>query len=333
MKNNLIYHGIALIVCSCFLPQHHTQAFGVVLGVTGDSNEGANATNTIYEINVNDGSLTSVGQTFDNGSVVPNTLAFDESNNIYYYGDNDGTNLYSFNRNTNTNTSIADLTSIPGTGSMPSGTRLSGSGDFNNGRFYFVPEIFNAEPNTEDDIHWIEFDTSGTSITDSGIIEVTLPDGLISLGDFGDMAIDPQTGILYGASRAIADNEVNGIWTVDIDSAAPTLTELNTSTNDETPQIAFDASGSLYGNIFDTRQIVEIDKVTGEIIPGTTVDISGGADFFDMATVSIPFEFSPSLGLLLSGLLFIGSSVIANTRKSRRQRSGLTRRRIINNKN
>jgi len=124
-----------------------------VIGATGAYDNGGTP-NTIFEVDVTTGVLTDLGST---GSVVPNSLACNVEENLLYYGDHSGTDLYRFNLDTLANDHVADLVSIFGTGDLVAGQILSGAAtyDSTSKRYYFIPE--EASSGSGAGISWLEF--------------------------------------------------------------------------------------------------------------------------------------------------------------------------------
>ena len=232
-------------------------------GVTGSYGHGSLDPNSIYHI-ASTGVTTKIADT----AVQPNSLAFNTDANVYYYGDHTGTNLYGYNANTNANVLIADLQNH----GMPDGFNLSGGADFYNGIYYYSPErpeiTAAAVPQQATDIFAVNFSADGLSIVSHDNLNVTLPTGWSSLGDFGDIAVDTSTGVLYGSSWAVNGSINDGayFWTVDLDDPTKQVVVLGqTSTsNDNVYQIAYDAiEGAIYANEWNTEDYLVIDTTDG----------------------------------------------------------------------
>jgi MYXO-CTERM domain-containing protein len=259
----------------------------LITAVTGNAQNGGQP-NTIFKINTSTGQVTAMGTT----PVTPNSFAFDPDNDLYYFGNHANDDLYYFDPTTGTSTKMADAVADFG---APNGSRFSGPGDFYNGRYYFIPESSSGQPfNAMDDVYWVELSADGRSWVSSGIITVTMPGTLTGFGDFGDIAIDPTTGVLYGQTVARNSSQVGGLFSIDIGSATPSLTLIDTSPGATTNaiQLAFNEDGELFGDRYDNiAEILPIDKVTG-IINAPIALVGTTADFFDLGSVT---STAPSL--------------------------------------
>lgn len=269
-----------------------------VIGVTGAYDNGGSP-NTVFEVDVTTGVLTDLGST---ESVVPNSLACNVEDNLLYYGDHSGTDLYRFNLDTLTNDHVADLVSIFGTGDLVAGQILSGGAtyDSTSKRYYFIPE--EASSGAGASISWLEFNAAGTSVVDSGTLT---PDfsgtSENSLGNFGDIAVSGNT--LYGSSDTAGGslgNSLNSFWSMDLTSLV--VQTFGPEYTGPAAQIAFDGNGELWANFFNSaNSIFKVNTSTGAL----TDPQSMGANFYDMASTQAIPEPS-SLALALLGLVSVG---------------------------
>jgi len=253
-----------------------TDVSNIVAAVTGSSGNGGNP-NTLFFVDATSGQTTSITTT----PVVPNHLAYDWNRQLFYFVDHSGQALYAYDLNSGVTTLIdSDITSIPGTGDMPAGFTGHDAGTFWNNRYYIIPHN-GSTGQTGNDLHWIEFDSTGLVIADSGLLAMTLPAGITHMGDFGDIVID-LNGILYGSSSSTAANQLAGLFTADMNLAVPAVTVLNAAYTGA--QLALTGNDGLYGNDWQTGEVVNLDKTNGNILSTATIDFGG--DFFDMAPVS-----------------------------------------------
>lgn len=144
----------------------------------------------------------------------------------------------------------------------------------------------------------------------------------------GDLAVDPTTGLLWGASAfgstAGGVPQEWGLYTIDpADGSRTFVGSPWLAINDRRTQvpgfnpynmsIAFDASGELYGAFENTDYVVHLDKTDGTLISGSTLTLPAGA-----AKIGIGLGFDFDSGLLVanyettadtySGLLTIDSA-------------------------
>jgi hypothetical protein len=267
-----------------------------IFGVTGVRSYGSLDANSIYHI-TSVGAATKIAET----AVVPNSLAYNTGAEVYYYGDHYGTNLYGYDVSSASNVLIADLTNH----GMPANYALSGGADFYNGTYYYSPEIPeitpSAIPQQATDIYAVNFSADGLSVESHSQLNVELPDGWVSFGDFGDIAVDSSTGILYGSSTSVNGNFGDGayFWSVDLNETDKKVNVIsqNTSPNARAYQIAYNAiENALYANQFESGEFVVISKDDGSIT--STAPISG--DFYDLASTVVSTNVpEPSSALLL----------------------------------
>ncbi len=273
-------------------------AFSNTFGVTGEHGYGTLDANSIYHI-------TSAGATqkIANAAVVPNSLAYNTAADVYYYGDHYGTNLYAYDTSSASNVLIADLTNH----GMPDGFALSGGADFYNGTYYYSPEkpenTPGAIPQQATDIYAVNFSADGLNIVSHSELNVQLPAGWVSFGDFGDIAVDSSTGILYGSSTSVNGNFGDGayFWSIDLNEANKQVTVIdqNNTANARAYQIAYNAiENAIFANQFESNEYVVIDKQTGT--PGATVAVAG--DFYDLASTVLPDKIPEPSSTLLLGL-------------------------------
>lgn len=275
------------LLFSLAIPSASTRA-DVVFGVTGSLGNGSANTNSIYRVDSNTAVETLIGAT----SVTGNAFAYNPSAGVYYYGSHSGTNLYSFNTSTGANTLLGNLTSY----GQPAGTTLSGGADFYGGRYYYTPEV------SDSNLYYVDFSADGTAIANGGHLAVTLPTGITGLGDFGDIAIDPGSGVLYGSSSQIpgAPDTSARFWRIDLNDPTYSLEILNTAP--AVYQLAFDDSRRLMGNAWGTGNLYHLDTSDGSILSTTPTNFGG--DFYDLATSGAAHAPEPSsTGLVMLGLL------------------------------
>ena len=222
---------------------------------------------------------------------------------VYYYGDHYGTNLYAYDTSSASNVLIADLTNH----GMPDGFALSGGADFYNGTYYYSPEkpenTPGAIPQQATDIYAVNFSADGLNIVSHSELNVQLPAGWVSFGDFGDIAVDSSTGILYGSSTSVNGNFGDGayFWSIDLNEANKQVTVIdqNNTANARAYQIAYNAiENAIFANQFESNEYVVIDKQTGT--PGATVAVAG--DFYDLASTVLPDKIPEPSSTLLLGL-------------------------------
>ena len=186
-------------------------------GVTGSTGFGSAQANSFYRFDTTSGGATYLGTAALEG----NAFAFNATDNLYYYGDHNGSELYSYDVTTGTNTLMGNLDNF----GKPAGTTLSGGADFWDGRYYYTPEI------SDGNLYWVSFSQDGTAISNGGSIALNLPSGITSLGDFGDIAIDPISGQLFGSSSNMAgapDTDAR-FWTMYINDPAGQIKILGTT--------------------------------------------------------------------------------------------------------
>ncbi|MBT8036746.1 MAG: hypothetical protein KJO21_04290 [Verrucomicrobiae bacterium] len=279
--------GFNLVFLLVWLQVLAVQA-NTVVAVTGNSGNGNLDPFSFYEIDTVSGESTLKG---DTGTVVPNQLAYDESTDHYYFMDHTGSNFYGHDVSTGTNTNflIGDLTLY----GMPAGKTGSGGGDFYNGAYYYTPETGSNQ------IYSITFQNDGTEISSFAPITPTglsahsdLDDGtsFAGLGDFGDFAVDSETGILYGSSRlshTSKGGEYYAFWSIDLAHLDQPMVMID----DNAPsvyQLAFDEENNLFANVWGSGgDLIEIDKTDGSQLGHTQILIGGAnasGDFYDMAS-------------------------------------------------
>jgi len=272
-------------------------AYSNTFGVTGDYGYGSLDPNSIYHITSN-GATTKIADT----AVVPNSFAYNTANDVYYYGEHYGTNLYAYDVSTASNILIADLTSH----GMPPAFLLSGGADFYNGTYYYSPEVpentLGMIPQQATDIYAVNFSADGLSITSHAQLNVVLPTGWSSLGDFGDIAVDTSTGVLYGSSWAVNGSINDGayFWSVDLNDPNKQVQVLGqTSTsNDNVYQIAYDAiENAIFGNEWQSDDYLVIDDFDGTPLSNTPV----AGNFYDLASTILPDSVPEPSSVLLIG--------------------------------
>jgi len=272
-------------------------------GVTGNTGNGSLDPLAIYHINSN-ATVAKVGTT--NG-ILPNSFAYNNNADVYYYGEHDGTNLYAFDVATSNNVLIADLASY----GMPAGQKLSGGADFYNGTYYYTPETPqvgsypNVTPQQASEIYTATFSPNGLTIVSHDTLNVTLPNGWSSLGDFGDIAVDTQRGILYGASSAIHGGINDGSWLWKIDLADPNkqvqVIAQTSTDNTKAYQLGYDAiEDKLFANSWQSGKYTVINKNTGA--EESSNPIAG--DFYDLASSALPDNVPEPSSTLLLALAF-----------------------------
>lgn len=272
MKTSFLATVVALFAAVTFDSAHAE----LVSAVSGSSQNGGEP-NSLFIVDTTTGEATNLGM----ASVVPNALAFNVEDNVFYYGNHNNNEFYFFDPLTGTDMQI---------GSGPTGTRYSGPGDYAGGRYYWVAEGPSGSPLPgTSEVRYFEFSPDGKSIANSGVIDVTLPAGADGFGDFGDIAINPVDGIMWGGSSEYDPNanEVVGIFTINILDANPTLTVINPleGLDGNGIQMAFNGNGELFANRFDNQaEILPIDLTNGILGAGVPL-VNTTADFFDMATV------------------------------------------------
>ena len=289
--------AVSLLLLSSSLSYSNT------FGVTGDYGYGTLDANSIYQI-TSHGATTKIAET----AVVPNSLAFNTAENVYYYGDHYGTDLYAYDASSGSNVFVADLTNH----GMPAGYALSGGADFYNGTYYYSPErpenTPGAIPQQATDIYVVNFSANGLSLESHAQLDVTLPQGWESFGDFGDIAVDSSSGLLYGSSTSVT-GALDGdeyFWSIDLNEANKTVTVINqnTGTNSRAYQIAYNAiENAIFANQFETKEYVVIGKNDG----GIKSKVSLGGDFFDLASTVLPDSNVPEPSSTL--LLGLGATV------------------------
>ncbi len=255
-----------------------SQAVAQTYGVTGSVGYGQLESNSVYKIDA-DGTTTHIA-TLD---IVPNSFAYNDTNDVYYYGDHTGSKLYSYDVNLGVSSFVADLKDY----GMPADKRLSGGADFFNGTYYYIPE----QSVDSNDFYGVEFADDGKTMTDSKHFQLQMPDNWSGLGDFGDFAIDPASGILYASSGVThTDNSFSAyLWSVDLND--PNL-EVNIihKIQGSAYQIAVDAStGGLHISQWGVNQYSEIDTSDGSLIGSVPVD----GYFFDLATAGVNVQDVP----------------------------------------
>ncbi|MGJ8695872.1 MAG: PEP-CTERM sorting domain-containing protein [Verrucomicrobiaceae bacterium] len=252
-------------------------------GVTGSSGQGTLQNNSIYKIE--NGIATRISPT----AVTPNSFAYDTDNDRYYYGDHSGTNLYLFDPLVGSNTLIGDLTDY----GMPTGTALSGGGDFFDSAYYYI-----SEPTGDTaTLNALTFGNDGTTIATREALSLSLPSGWSGIGDFGDFAVDSATGLLYGSSTpnfTAGGNTTPYLWQVDLNATVKTVTNLGATPS--VYQIAIDATtGKLHANEWQSGgAFYELDKSDGSILTTQSV----GGDFFDLASGGANAAPEPSSAML-----------------------------------
>ncbi len=267
---------VAMVSCLMFSEAEG----GIVTAVTGNANNGGEP-NSIFTIDTNTGVVSKIGS----ASITPNAFAYAPANDIFYYGDHNSDDFYYFDPSTGTDTKIAEAVIDFG---APAGSRFSGPGDFYQNRYYFVPEQSSGQPyNGSDVLYYVDLAANGKSWTGAGQITIGMPTGKTGFGDFGDIAINPNTGILYGQTIARNSDQIGGLYSIDLNVANPTLTMINTSSAASTNafQLAFNQYGELFGNRYDgNSEIIPIDISNGNL--GATITLVGlNGDFFDMGSV------------------------------------------------
>lgn len=300
MKVNSKIWTVKFAIAASLLPAS-LQASSV-MGVTGSSGNGSLTARSFYEIDTSPG--TAGATTFlGTASVTPNQLAFNADNGNYYYMDHNGSDFYRFDTNTGTETLMADLIVSH---NMPAGKDGSGGGDFYNGRYYYTPE------SGTNSIYELILDPSGTSIigdtalTPSNLNSFTdLFDGSTNagFGDFGDIAIDPATGIMYGTSNmTLGGSTYIGFWSVDLNDPNYTMTMIDNNLPD-VYQLAFDETGKLWASEWQSGgSLHELNLADGTI--NQTISVSPAGDFFDLATV-VPEPSHSVLCLMGAGMLVL----------------------------
>ena len=267
-------------------------------GVTGDYGYGTLDANSIYHITSN-GATTKVAET----AVVPNSFAYNTGADVYYYGEHYGTNLYAYDVSSASNVMIADLTNH----GMPDAFTLSGGADFYNGTYYYSPElpsnVAGMIPQQATDIYAVDFTSDGLSILSHSQLNVELPVGWESFGDFGDIAVDNSTGILYGSSTSVNGSFGDGayFWSIDLNETDKKVTVIsqNNSPNARAYQIAFNAiENALFANQFESNEYVVLDKATGT--PTSSTPVAG--DFYDLASTIEPDAIPEPTSTLLLGM-------------------------------
>ena len=262
-----------------------------VVGATGNTGYGNLAANSFYEIRTGNGRARFKGT----ASVTPNQFAYDVSTNNYYYTNHTGTNFYRFDVDEGTEHLITDLTQA----GMPAGKTASGGGDFYNGRYYYTPEA------GTDSIYTIGLNPDGTQIqshspiTPSNLSDFSdLADGSVhaGLGDFGDIAINRETGKMYGSSTMHNNgSSYTAFWAIDLTDPNYTMEMISTDLG-SVYQLAFDERNRLWANRWangpgETRgELVRIRLSNGSIRATKTITLNGNnanGDFYDLASSNI----------------------------------------------
>lgn len=270
-------------------------------GVTGTAGYGTLDPQTIYHITSN-GATTKVGKT---ANVVPNSLAYNPVADVYYYGDHNGSNLYAFDAKNANNVFIADLKDH----GMPSNYFLSGGADFYQGTYYYSPEISEVQvgsvvtPQQATDIFAVNFSTDGLNIISHSTLNLTLPAGWSSLGDYGDIAVDTSSGVLYGSSRAVKGTASDGayFWSVDLNDASKTIKVIGKTAvpRDKVYQIAYDSiENAIFGNEWQSDKYVVISEADGSVVSTKNI----GGNFYDLASSARPDVVPEPSSTLLLGI-------------------------------
>ncbi len=275
-------------------------------GVTGTEGYGTLDPQSIYHITSN-GNTTKVANT---ANIVPNSLAFNPVTNVYYYGDHFGTDLYAYDVSSGSNVMVADLVNH----GMPADYFLSGGADFYNGTYYYSPERQeltmgpDTVPQQANDIYAVNFSADGMSILSHTKLDITLPTGWSSIGDFGDIAIDTSTGILYGSSWAVNGTINDGafFWSLNLSDPTQQIQVLGQTSlsNDNVYQVAYDAiEDAIFGNEWLTNEYLVINEADGTVVSSTPI----AGNFYDLASSALPDVKVPEpSSTLLLGLASLG---------------------------
>ncbi|NWK54347.1 PEP-CTERM sorting domain-containing protein [Verrucomicrobiaceae bacterium N1E253] len=302
-----------IVTCATALLLGNAVQAANVMAVTGNQGDGNFDPNSFYEINTDNGRSTKIGS----ATVTPNQLAYDVSSNNYYYMDHNGSNFYRFDITNGTQHLIGDLIDV----GMPSGKTGSGGGDFYNGRYYYTPET-----GTEG-LYVISFNGDGSQIVShTPIAPSNLSDhsdlfdgsGNAGLGDFGDFAIDSDTGLMYGSSRMSKNGQsYYAFWTIDLTDPNYEMAMLNDNISD-VYQMAFDENNVLWANRWNSGgDLYELNKSDGTISDTATLRYinsrgrwrAANGDFYDMASTGvregIPVIPEPSSFAFMSTAAFL----------------------------
>lgn len=186
-----------------------------------------------------------------------------------------------------------------------------GGADFYNGTYYYSPEIpanvAGMIPQQANDLYAVNFSADGLSIVSHSELNVALPSGWQSFGDFGDIAVDNSTGILYGSSTSVNGSFGDGayFWSIDLNEANKEVTVIsqNTSSNARAYQIAYNAiENALFANQFDSNEYVVISK--NDVTSSSTVAVAVAGNFYDLASTTRPDYIPEPSSTLLLGLAF-----------------------------
>ena len=114
----------------------------------------------------------------------------------------------------------------------------------------------------------------------------------INTNSFGDISIDPTTGILYGfTSRA-------RLYSVDTANPITSFTQIVGSPGNDRSvglQLAHDANGTLYGTSYPSLDWYTIDTSSGALTPiaGFTTQLAGGRGIRDLAGAATTAYVAP----------------------------------------
>lgn len=133
------------------------------------------------------------------------------------------------------------------------------------GEYYYIP-------NRTDELFKASFDATGTSVTGSTSVCTDVVMGAGTSLAFGDIAIDAETGVLYGWARNTSSNDYF-FFSIDVDDCSG-KTQTNVTDVHGTSfnlQLALGSDGTLWGhqslsaNGPNQGQWYEVDKTTGAL--------------------------------------------------------------------
>jgi len=302
------------LVAICFCFGNSTLSADTIYGSASSGTNG----NALYSIDTSSGAANLLVSGL---SVSPNSLATDSSRNRLYFGDGNGTTLWTYDLSAGgIATQVFDLNNSPlfDATSGLTGVSLSDGGAFHGGSYYAIiqRDLSGGGVGGGNSIYQFNFSSDGTTVT--GINEMTIgTPGGASVGDLGDITISAD-GTVFGSSwdPSGGASQIGGYWSFDLTDPANTFNLIQDTTglgnNAPTYQLATATDGTIYGTDFFTPLRLDVLDMNANITTGVSITGFNGSSFSDLSgsVVAVP---EPSSALVAS--MFV---LFAWSRKRRR---------------